>query len=52
MNGDISAPCRVEFHDLCPWGPCNCDCHDMADMWADAREADAAEMESLRESVA
>lgn len=52
MNGDTSAPCRYEMHDMCPWGPCECDCHGMADMVSDAREWDAAEALALRESVA
>ena len=52
MNGDLSAPCRFEVHDMCPFGPCECTCHDMPDMGADAAEWDMAEMAALRESVA
>ena len=50
MNGDISACCRYEMHDMCPWGPCECACHDMADMVADAAEWDRAEAASLVEA--
>lgn len=51
MNGDVTATCRLEFHDMCPWGPCKCACHDGADMAADAREWDAAEAMALQESL-
>ena len=47
MNGDTSAPCRLLIHDMCPWGPCDCDCHSHADRVADAAEWDR----SLSESV-
>ena len=52
MNGDVSAPCRLEAHDICPFGKCECICHDGPDILGEAREWDMAEMAALRESVA
>ena len=52
MNGDVSAFCKFEFHNDCPFGKCDCLCHDGPDILGDAREWDMAEMAALRESVA
>jgi hypothetical protein len=52
VNGDTSSECKFEAHDICPFGKCECICHDGPDILGDAREWDMAEMAALRESVA